>query len=484
MARRKTKESKEEKEKISMKKWKWKVSRIPVLLGLMMMLSSLTAWAGLEVSKDNFPDPQFRAIISTFDKDNNGWLYPEEFEAITEIDCKKNQNLKDVTGIESLPELKRLDCWGCPLTKLDTSDNKKLEYLDICETGLSASNLKLNPNIRKLWAYGNKITSLDLSNSYYLAKAVKNGGKDSTMKGGFAVRIYEDSETGSKLVVDKAVKITGADKATTIPTEDNSSDTGMGGFASPQEGADYFVGTPVLIDIRPTGSVSIGGISYSGTCEIKNGYTVVYSKDLSESGFEFEFTPDSPGMYSVSVELNYYLSGNLVDTSSHTRTFRVIDIDGTTVSDTSKDDNSDDLAHAEDSQSAEGSETETDKKTETKTATVKLSKTKLTYNGKAQKPGLTVVDGKKKLTTSSYSVTWPKSVNPGEYTVTVKLKNGYKGTKKAKYTIIPKGTALGKLKAGKKKLTVKWKKQPKQITGYEISYSIDKSFKKEKIVTE
>ena len=115
--------------------------------------------------------------------------------------------------------------------------------------------------------------------------------------------------------------------------------------------------------------------------------------------------------------------------------------------------------------------------------TVKLSKTELIYNGKTQKPKLTVVDGKKKLTAYSYSVTWPKSVNPGEYTVTVKLQNGYKGTKKAKYTIIPKGTTLGKLKGGKKQLTVKWESQPKQITGYEISYSTDKDFKNEKLLT-
>ena len=114
---------------------------------------------------------------------------------------------------------------------------------------------------------------------------------------------------------------------------------------------------------------------------------------------------------------------------------------------------------------------------------VTLSKTKLTYNGKTQKPGITVKDGKKKLTTSSYTVTWPKSVNPGEYTVTVKLKNGYSGAKKAKYVILPKGTMINKLIVGKKQLTVKWKKQPKQITGYQISYSLNSKFKDAKTVT-
>ena len=43
--------------------------------------------------------------------------------------------------------------------------------------------------------------------------------------------------------------------------------------------------------------------------------------------------------------------------------------------------------------------------------------------------------------------------------------------------INPKGTTLKKLTAGKKKLTVKWKKQAAQTTGYEIQYSTNKNFK-------
>jgi phosphodiesterase/alkaline phosphatase D-like protein len=41
---------------------------------------------------------------------------------------------------------------------------------------------------------------------------------------------------------------------------------------------------------------------------------------------------------------------------------------------------------------------------------------------------------------------------------------------------LPK-TKITSLKKGKKKITVKWKKK-KQITGYQIQYSTDKKFKK------
>ena len=47
----------------------------------------------------------------------------------------------------------------------------------------------------------------------------------------------------------------------------------------------------------------------------------------------------------------------------------------------------------------------------------------------------------------------------------------------------PKGTKIVKLKAGKKKITVKWKKLGEDIAGYQIQYSLSSKFKKVKTVT-
>lgn len=47
----------------------------------------------------------------------------------------------------------------------------------------------------------------------------------------------------------------------------------------------------------------------------------------------------------------------------------------------------------------------------------------------------------------------------------------------------PKGTKIVKLKAGKKKITVKWKKLRGDIAGYQIQYSLSSKFKKAKTVT-
>ena len=50
------------------------------------------------------------------------------------------------------------------------------------------------------------------------------------------------------------------------------------------------------------------------------------------------------------------------------------------------------------------------------------------------------------------------------------------------FAINPKATEFSKLTAGKKQATVKWKKQA-GVTGYEIEYSLKKSFSGSKTVT-
>ena len=120
-----------------------------------------------------------------------------------------------------------------------------------------------------------------------------------------------------------------------------------------------------------------------------------------------------------------------------------------------------------------------------KAKSAKLSKTKYTYNGKVQKPSVTVIgaDGKK-LAASSYTVSYPSGCkNVGNYAVTVSLKGKYSGTYKLSYSIVPKATSVSKLKAAKKGFTVTWKKQKTQVTGYQVQYSLKKSFQSATVKT-
>ncbi len=122
------------------------------------------------------------------------------------------------------------------------------------------------------------------------------------------------------------------------------------------------------------------------------------------------------------------------------------------------------------------------KKAIPKASNIKLSAVSYTYNGKVRKPVVTVKDSKgKKISSKYYSVTYSKGrKNVGTYTVTIKFKGNYSGTVKKTFTIEPKPASISKLTAGKKKFTVKWKKQTSQTTGYQIQYSTSSKFKSAK----
>ena len=173
-----------------------------VLAFLMSIMFSVLAFASLEISPGNFPDEEFRKIVKKYDTNSDSILTAEEIAAIQEIDCEKNENIKDVTGIEYFTSLKSLSVWKCSLSKLDVSKNTQLAYLDCCETGIAFLDVRYNRNIHQLWCYGNKITDLDLTNNLYLVKAYSNG----IYKSGTYIS-YADEETESYIALDKTVKL-------------------------------------------------------------------------------------------------------------------------------------------------------------------------------------------------------------------------------------------------------------------------------------
>ena len=120
--------------------------------------------------------------------------------------------------------------------------------------------------------------------------------------------------------------------------------------------------------------------------------------------------------------------------------------------------------------------------------TLTLSKTSYTYNGKTQKPTVTVKDSKgNTISSTHYTVSYASGCKyVGKYKVTVAFKSTsskYSGTLSAYFTINPKGTALKTPTAGSKSFTAKWTKQTTQTTGYQIQYSTSSKFTSAKTVT-
>lgn len=118
--------------------------------------------------------------------------------------------------------------------------------------------------------------------------------------------------------------------------------------------------------------------------------------------------------------------------------------------------------------------------------TVKLKNTSYTYNGKARKPSVVVKDSTEKMLESGkdYTVSYSKGrKNVGKYTVKIKFKGKYNGTVEKTFTIKPKSTSVSDITAKKKGFKVTWKKQSKQVTGYQIQYSTDSKFKSKSVRT-
>lgn len=115
---------------------------------------------------------------------------------------------------------------------------------------------------------------------------------------------------------------------------------------------------------------------------------------------------------------------------------------------------------------------------------INLSKTSYTYNGKTQKPSVTIKDSKgKAINKNSYAVSYKNNRNVGEAAVTIKFKGNYSGTLTKTFQIVPKPTAITKVSAKKKGFTVNWKRQASQTTGYQIQYSPNKNFKSARTVS-
>lgn len=111
-----------------------------------------------------------------------------------------------------------------------------------------------------------------------------------------------------------------------------------------------------------------------------------------------------------------------------------------------------------------------------------------TYNGKVQKPAVTVKMGGQTLKAGrDYTVSCKAGKNVGSYKVTVTGKGSYTGTKTATFKINPKGTSVKKLKKAKRGFAVTWKKPSKanlkQTTGYQVRWSLKKSMKGAKTKT-
>lgn len=196
-------------------KGKWKLG---LILFLALLCCAAVASAGMPLDEATVPDPVFREYLKQFDQDGDDFLVPDEYEAIKEINCKDLQ-IKSAKGIELLENLESASFWNCPLQSLDVTHNDKLSYLDVCDAHLSALDVTGNPLLTQLWCYGNNFTTLDISNCPKLVSAARKGVHNNNYNDGSAYS-FADDDVQSYLVVDKKVTIKLSDTEKIDPPAD------------------------------------------------------------------------------------------------------------------------------------------------------------------------------------------------------------------------------------------------------------------------
>ena len=140
-----------------------------VLLALVMLLVTMSVPAfaetgDVEINVINFPDDNFRAIVSFFDADKSNTLSATEIAAVKYLSCY-NKKVKDLTGIEHFTALTTLQCDYNELTTLDISKNTALTILTCVKNQLTVLDVSRNADLKRLLCFGNKLTALDVGNN-------------------------------------------------------------------------------------------------------------------------------------------------------------------------------------------------------------------------------------------------------------------------------------------------------------------------------
>lgn len=97
------------------------------------------------------------------------------------------------------------------------------------------------------------------------------------------------------------------------------------------------------------------------------------------------------------------------------------------------------------------------------------------YTGKQIKPSVTLKDNTKLLKNGiDYTLSYEKNKSIGKATIKITGKGNYKGSVTKSFHIVPKTISTPTLKAGKKSISIKYKKVT-GASGYQIAYSRNKS---------
>lgn len=116
-----------------------------------------------------FKDENFYAcVVGAAGMDEGTVMTDEELAAITDTVGCAERNITDVTGIEKLTGVTKINLDKNNISEIDLSKNDNLEWVVLSNNSLNNLDVSKNINLKSLYVSNNGLTSIDLSNNLLL----------------------------------------------------------------------------------------------------------------------------------------------------------------------------------------------------------------------------------------------------------------------------------------------------------------------------
>ena len=394
---------------------------------------------------------------------------------LTRLDCYDNKLTS--LNVSGLTALTRLSCYKNELTTLDVSGNTALQYLSCDDNKLTALSTGRVETLQTLYCNKNQLAALDLSGNTGITEVNCGANQLTSLKLGNCVWLEKMDCYNNQL---SSLDLSGAESLDKLDCKHNDM---------------------AVLDLSVCGEELEGALLnnpdfkvYSDTVRLQgNKYNLEYdrtTKLVADGNTIRAASPKSISLPEESVTLiegeTYQLQPILDPTDSeavityHSYSDWCVTVSETGLITAIGDGETTVRVRTDNSLEAELNVKVIGRKIENCEVSVKNA----TYTGKALKPAVTVTfNGTKLKKGTDYTLKYWENKYVGTGYVTVKGKGKFSGERDFTFKIKPKGTTLSKVTPGKKKLTVTWKKQSKQVSGYQIQYGTKKDFSNAKKLT-
>ena len=376
--------------------------------------------------------------LTNLDLSNNTAL--EELECIgielTSLDLQHNEALIflncdacELTALDAsnLPNLNELRCSENKIQTLDISNTPELETLDCQSNELTKLDLRDNKSLKQLYCQTNELSELDLSENTALVELNCSENSLANLDVSKNPGLIHAMEVGYVRAFFQTIEYNTEEKESVMHMLKADKTTKI-------LGTDY-------LDIGES-TLSLAENEYTFCHEdFEPNPTVLYQGNTLTCGTDYELDYMEnyfPGTATVLVRgIGNYRGANIITFTIGER--NIADAEMTKVS-----------------------------------ARV--------YKGTELIPAVTLtVDGEVLYKNFDYTIAYLQNKNVGTATIKITGKGNYKGVLKKTFRVLPKGTSLKKVTAGKGSFTATWtpvkeKMSTSYITGYQIQYSTSKTF--------